>query len=79
MTLTWQEGWTAVIALCVIGIVFLGGEAIRDELNNHHEKPWRWGDPQRRACDEATWGSHLVIGPVCLFVAGLSVRLILGW
>lgn len=79
MTLTWTEIWAAVIAICAVGMIYLGGEALRDELNIKDKKPWRWGDPQRSGSEEATWGTHLVIGPVCLFIAGLSVRLMLGW
>lgn len=79
MTLSWQEGWMAIIALCVVGVIFLGGEALRDEFKASDKKPWRWGDAQRRGNEEATWGTHLVMAPVCLFIAGLSIRLILQW
>ncbi len=74
-----QEFWIAVIPICVIGLIYFGGEAIRDELKISNKNPWRWGDKQRRNSDEATWGTHLVIAPVCLFIAGLAVRLLLKW
>ena len=79
MTLSWQEGWMAIIALCVVGVIFLGGEALRDEIAIDDKKPWRWGDRPRRAKGEVTWGSHFVMAPVCLFIAGLAIRLILQW
>lgn len=79
MSLSWQEAWAWIIALCVVGLIYLGGEALRDELNIKDKKPWRWGDAQRRGSEEATWGTHFVIAPVCLFIAGITVRLILRW
>ncbi len=79
MTLSWHEGWSFVIGLCVVGLLFFGGEALRDEFKISKEKPWRWGDPQRRESDGATWGTHFVIAPVCLFIAGIAVRLFLRW
>lgn len=79
MTLTWQETWAAIIAVCVVGLIYLGGEALRDEFKVSDKKPWRWGDPQRRGSEEVTWGTHLVMAPIFLFIAGLSIRLILRW
>ncbi len=79
MTLSWSEGWAATIAVCVVGLVYFGGEALRDDFKIDNEKPWAWGDQQRRGKDEVTWGTHLVIAPVCLFIAGLAVRLLLRW
>lgn len=78
-SLTAQEFWIAIIPICVVGLIYFGGEAIRDEFKISNEKPWRWGDPQRRGSDGATWGTHFVIAPVCLFIAGLTVRLLLRW
>ena len=79
MNLSWHETWAFIIGLCVVGILFFGGEALRDEFKISNDKPWCWGDPQRRGSDGATWGTHFVIAPVCLFIAGLTVRLLLRW
>lgn len=79
MTLTWHETWTAIIAICVVGAIYLGGEALRDEFKVSDKKPWRWGDAQRHGSEEVTWGTHLVMAPIFLFIAGLSIRLILRW
>lgn len=77
MSLSWHETWAWIIAICVVGLIYLGGEALRDEFKISDKKPWRWGDPQRRGSEGATWGTHLVIAPVCLFIAILTIRLAL--
>lgn len=64
-----HDFWIAIIPLCVVGLFYLGGEAIRDEFKISNDKPWRWGDAHRRAPKEATWGSHIVLSfPTLLLV-----------
>lgn len=74
MSLSWTEIWAAVAAMCAVGMLFLGGEALRDEFKLSNQSPWRWGDSQRRGDKEATWGSHLVLAPVCLSIALLIIQ-----
>lgn len=79
MTLTAHEFWVGVIPICVVGLLYLGGEAIRDEFKISDAKPWRWGDAHRRAPSPVTWASHFALGPatvlLVIFVIGLLRRL----
>lgn len=77
--LTSQEFWIGVIPLCVVGLIYFGGDVLREFISEDHRTAFRWGDAQRRTREPATWGAHLVIAPVCLFIAGLALRLILKW
>jgi len=77
MTLSWTEGWASIVLICFVGLVYFGGETLRDDLKISTQKPWRWGDEQRRGGEEATWGTHLVIAPVCMFITVLTIRLML--
>ena len=79
MSLSLHEISIAVIALCIVGLIYLGGEAIRDEFKINNQKPWRWGDAHRRAPLPATWGSHIVLSfPTLLlviFIIGILRRM----
>lgn len=77
MTLSWSETWASITIICVVGLIYLGGETLRDDLKINSITPWRWGDKPRKGSEEATWGTHLVIAPVCLFISVLTIRLIL--
>lgn len=79
MSMTDQTLWAGIVALCVTGLIYFGGEAIRDEYKINGQKPWRWGDAHRRAPKEATWGSHLALGVatfmLVIFVIGILKRM----
>jgi len=74
--LTSQEFWTAVIPICVVGLIYFGGEAIRDEFKISNEKPWRWGDEHRRASKEPTWASHFALAPATLLLVIFAIGLL---
>lgn len=76
MTLSFHEFWTAVIPLCLVGLIYLGGEAIRDEFKISNDKPWRWGDARRRAPQEATWGSHTALGVATALLVIFAINIL---
>lgn len=61
--LTSFEFWTSIIALCTVGVIYLGFDVIQDA--------------SRKNAVEATWGNHLLVGPVCLYAALLAVGALL--
>lgn len=50
--MTTQELAAAVIALCIIGIIYFGGARILDEQRRANLPAWHWGDAQRRDDDD---------------------------
>lgn len=53
------ELWAAVIALCVVGVVYLGFDVIHESARGN--------------APEATWGNHALVGAVCLYIALLVI------
>ena len=76
MSLSFHELWTAVIPLCLVGLIYFGGEAIRDEFKISNEKPWRWGDAHRRAPSEATWGSHTALSVATIMLVIFTIGIL---
>lgn len=79
MTLSANEFWTSVIGVCVVGLIYFGGETLRDDIKISNTKPWRWGDARRRAPSEATWGTHTALSVatvmLVIFTIGILHRL----
>lgn len=77
--MTAQIFWAGIIPLCLVGLIYFGGEAIRDEFKIDNQKPWRWGDAQRRAPKQATWGTHTALSVatflLVIFAIGILRRI----
>lgn len=71
--LTSREFWAAVIALCFIGLMYFGQDALKEE-SSETDRPWRWGDRYRRQKPAPTWGKH----GNCACAAALLVSVTLG-
>lgn len=76
MSLSFHELWTAIIPLCLVGLIYFGGEALRDEIKIENQKPWRWGDKPRRAPHEATWGTHTALGVATFLLVIFSINML---
>lgn len=64
-----QEFWGAVIVLCTVGLVYFGRAVIDAEMAEERQKPFRWGDGQRRSSEEPLWASHpMLAAATCLAV-----------
>ncbi len=77
MTVNNPDFWSGVAAMCVVGLIYFGGETIRDELQEIDQSPWRWGNKPRRMREPATWGTHLVLGPSAMLLAGFTTNMLL--
>lgn len=52
------EFWGFVIALCTLGVLYFGGEIVR-EWHKEMRAAYRWGETPRRAPPEVHWAcSH---------------------
>jgi len=76
VTLSLHEFWISIIGVCVVGLIYFGGEAIRDEFKISNQKPWRWGDAHRRAPSEATWGSHTALGVATVMLVIFTISIL---
>ena len=63
-----------LIALLLVPLIYLL-RTIVDEARREDAPPWRWGDRQRYASPETTWGRHefCVIGTAIAVLAALGV------
>ena len=63
---TMEDVWQAIIILCLPALVLILLDFALDAAGIGKREP-------------ATWGDHLVIGPVCLFITILAIRLLRGF
>lgn len=71
--LTAREFWASVVALCVVGLVYLGQDIVNEDTAKD-DRTWRWGDGYRRPKEAPTWGNH----GNCACAAALMVSVTLG-
>ena len=67
--LTPPEFWGSVIVLCTVGLVYFGRSILDAEAAAENQKPYKWGNAQRKANDEPLWLSHpMLAAATCLTV-----------
>lgn len=68
-----REFWVSVVALCVVGLMYLGQDVVSED-SGADDGAWRWGDAYRRPKNPPTWGNH----GNCACAAAVMVSVTLG-
>ncbi len=69
-----REFWTAVISLCVVGLLFFGRDVLDEAAAADDARAWRVGDKPRRPRAPATWARHELLGAATALGVAVALR-----